>query len=81
VAVGENQYIPAAPSYNDGTLFGFFRVLAGGHVDLTGTFTDHDAYVEQITSHARALQAQGYLLNADADAIILRAIQSDIGVP
>src|SRR4051812_31046918 len=58
VALGENQYIPAAPEYDDGTLLGTFRVLAGGHVDLTASFTDHNAYVEQITSLARALQAQ-----------------------
>jgi hypothetical protein len=56
-------------------------VIGGGHVDLTDTFTDHDDYVNQITYHARRLQAQGYLLEADADAIILRTIQSDIGTP
>lgn len=81
VAVGENQYIPYDPSYEDGTFLGTFRAIGGGHVDLTGSFTDHDAYVEQITSHARDLQAQGYLLKADADAIIQKAIESDIGNP
>jgi hypothetical protein len=81
VAVGENQYIPIAPSYDDGTFLGFFRVIAGSHVDLTSTFTSHAAYVSQVTSHARTLQAQGYLLEADADAIISRAIQSNIGNP
>ena len=30
VAVGENQYIPLDPSYDDGSFLGFFRVLAGG---------------------------------------------------
>ena len=80
VAVGENQYIPLAPEYDDGTFFpGVFRMIAGGHVDLTDTFTDHGDYVNQVTEHARDLQASGYLLEADADAIILRAIQSDIG--
>jgi hypothetical protein len=79
VAVGENQYIPVDPSYNDGSFLGFFRTIGGGHVDLTGTFTDHDAYVDQVTTHARRLQAQGYLLEADADAIILRAVLSGIG--
>ena len=54
-------------------------MLAGGRVDLTATFTDHDDYVSQITFHARDLQANGYLLEADADAIIQRAIESDIG--
>jgi hypothetical protein len=81
VAVGEHQYIPLDPSYNDGTFLGVFRMIGGGHVDLTGSFTDHNAYVNQITSHARDLQAQGYLLKADADAIIQRASDSDIGVP
>lgn len=81
VAVGEHQYIPLDPSYNDGTFLGFFRMIGGGHVDLTGNFTDHDAYVEAITSLARELQAQGYLLQADADAIILKAMESDIGNP
>lgn len=79
VAVGQNQYIPLDPSYDDGSLLGFLRMAAGGHVDLTDTFTDHDAYVEDVTSNARGLQALGYLLEADADAIILRANESDIG--
>lgn len=81
VAVGENQYIPVDSSYDDGTFLGFFRVLAGGHVDRTNTFTSHQDYVRQITSHARGLQEFGYLLKPDADAIIQRAIQSDIGKP
>lgn len=79
VAVGENRYIPLDPSYDDGTFLGSFRVMAGGHVDLTASFTDHTAYVNQITFHARTLQTQRYLLKEDADAIIRRATQSDIG--
>lgn len=79
VAVGENRYLPLDPSYNDGTFFGLLRMMAGGHVDLTATFTDHDAYVSQITSHARTLQNQRYLLKEDADAIIRKATRSDIG--
>jgi len=79
VAVGENQYIPLDPSYDDGTFLGIFRVIAGGHVDLTDTFTNHTDYVREVTFHARGLEALGYLLESDADAIILRAIQSDIG--
>jgi hypothetical protein len=79
VAVGENQYIPFDKSYDDGTFLGFLRVLAGGHVDLTDSFTDHAEYVRQIRFHARGLEAFGYLLESDADAIIQRAIQSDIG--
>jgi hypothetical protein len=81
VAVGEHQYIPFAPSYIDGSFFGILRALAGGHVDLAGNFTDHAQYVSDVTSHALALEASGYLLAADADAIIQRAIQSDIGKP
>jgi len=81
VAVGENQYIPLDPSYDDGTFLGGFRMMAGSHVDLTDSFTDHADYVGQVTHHARTLQAQGYLLESDADAIILRAVQSDIGIP
>jgi hypothetical protein len=79
VAVGENQYIPFAPSYLDGTLPGLLRALAGGHVDLTANFTSHAGYVGQITLRAQWLQTRGYLLTADADAIIQRAIQSSIG--
>ena len=79
VAVGENQYIPHDPSYLDGTFLGIFRMIGGGHVDLTGSFTNHAAYVADVTSHARGLQSQRYLLESDADAIILRAILSDIG--
>jgi hypothetical protein len=79
VAVGENQYIPFAPSYLDGSFLGEFRALAGGHVDLTGNFTSHADYVAQITQHAYGLQAHGYLLQADADAIVQEAIASDIG--
>ena len=85
-ALGRNQTIrtsadPVAPAYDDGTLFGTFRVLAGGHVDLTASFTDHNGYVQQITAHARDLQTRGYLLEADADAIIRKAMESDIGNP
>jgi hypothetical protein len=79
VAVGENQYIPLDPSYDDGTFLGFFRVIAGSHVDLTDSFTDHLDYVRQVAFHARGLETFGYLLEADTDDIILRAIQSDIG--
>lgn len=79
VAVGENQYTPFAPSYNDGSIPGMLRALAGGHIDLTGLFTSHANYVAQITQHTYGLQALGYLLQADADAIILRAALSNIG--
>ena len=63
----------------DGTFLGVFRMIAGGHVDFTDSFTDHNDYVSQITFHARGLQASGYLLEADADAIIQQAAESDIG--
>jgi hypothetical protein len=81
VAVGENQYIPYDPTYEDGTFLGSFRAIAGSHVDLTSQFTNHDVYVGQIIVHAMQLQSLGYLLQADADAIIRQAIQSDIGNP
>lgn len=79
VAVGENRYIAFDPSYVDGTLIGLLRAIMGGFVDLTDNFADHDDYVEQVTAHARRLQEDGYLLPADTDAIIRRAIDSDIG--
>ncbi len=79
VAVGENQYIPVATAYDDGTFLGTLRVLAGGHVDLASTFASHAQYVSDVTLHASGLAAQGYLLQADADAIVQQAIQSDIG--
>jgi hypothetical protein len=79
VAVGENRYIPYDASYDDGTFLGFFRALGGSHVDLTDGITDHDQYVADVTAHAEALVADGYLLQADADAIIQEAIDSDIG--
>jgi hypothetical protein len=58
---------------------GFFRVIAGSHVDLTDNFTSHTEYVRQFAFHARGLEAFDYLLEVDADDIILRAIQTDIG--
>ena len=79
VAVGENQYIPYAPSYDDGSMLGLFRAIGGGFVDLTDSFTSHAAYVRDVRSNARGLQTLGYLLKSDADAIIQRAIVSDIG--
>ncbi len=79
VAVGEHQYIPYDPSYADGTFLGLFRSIGGGHVDRTGNFTNHAQYVSDVTFHARGLEACGYLLKSDADAIIQRANQSDIG--
>lgn len=79
VAVGENQYIPIDPFYNDGSFLGFVRMLAGGYVDLTDSFTSHAQYVSDVRFHARGLEVFGYLLESDADAIIQRANQSDIG--
>ncbi|HEU4420872.1 MAG TPA: alpha/beta hydrolase domain-containing protein [Planctomycetota bacterium] len=79
VAVGENRYIPFDPTYNDGPFLGWLRALSGSHVDLTGSFPSHAAYVAAITLHALGLQGLGYLLQADADAIILQATQSSIG--
>jgi hypothetical protein len=79
VAVGQNCYIAVDFSFDDGSLLGFVRAICGGFVDLTDTFTSHSDYVRRITSHARSLQARGYLLKPDADAIILAAEQSDIG--
>jgi hypothetical protein len=81
VAVGKNQYIAFDPSYNDGTFIGLLRALAGGYVDLTGTFTSHSDYPKQIKYQAQSLQALGYLLKPDADAIIREAAGSDIGNP
>jgi hypothetical protein len=79
VAVGENQYIAVDPSYDDGTLLGTFRVLAGGHVDLTGDITDHDQYVADVTAHAAARVGGGYLPPAAAAAIVAAALDSDVG--
>ena len=79
VAVGENLYIPVDPSFIDGSYLGDLRAIAGSHIDLSGNFTSHAAYVAQITQHANDLLAQRYLLQADVDAIILAASQSSIG--
>lgn len=79
VAVGQNQYTPLDPSYDDGSFLGLLRAIAGGHVDLSDSFTNHQQYVDDVTFHALALEASGYLLESDAEAIILQAIQSDIG--
>jgi hypothetical protein len=76
VAVGENQYIAYDKSYantND------LRAILGGFVDLSATFTDHAAFVGQITDQVRTLQDQRYLLKADADALIQTAAASSIG--
>ena len=67
------------PCSIDGSLPATLRALAGGHVDLTDSFHDHELYVEEVTFHALALEAGGYLLEADADAIIQSASDSDIG--
>ena len=74
VAVGENQYLPLDPSYNDDSFPGFLRMLGGGHVDLTASLPKPARYLRDVKCHARALQADGYLLKADADAIIQRAL-------
>ena len=81
VAVGENQYIPLDPSYDDGTFLGIFRVIAGSHVDLTDSFSSHIDYVRDVTFHARWLESFGYLLEEDADKIIRQARESGIGKP
>ena len=81
VAVGENQYVPYDPTYEDGTFLGIFRAIAGAHVDLTDSFTDHAQYVRDVAFHAQWLEAFGYLLESDADRIVQGARQSDIGKP
>ena len=81
VAVGQNQYIPFDPSYNDGSFLRYLRSLSGSHVDLSDNFTSHSAYVADVETRALRLQADRYLLAADAQAIILAARASDIGVP
>ncbi len=73
VAVGENQYIPLDPSYADDSFLGLLRMIAGGHVDLTDSLPKPARYIRDVKCHARALQADGYLLKADADAIIQQA--------
>lgn len=78
VAVGENRYIAIDPSY-EGTFLGFVRSICGGFVDLTGTFNNHDVYVQQVTDQAETLRQQGYLLAADAEQIIRKAVESNIG--
>ena len=75
VAVGENQYISLDPSYDDDSLLGFLRLAAGGHVDLTDSSNHPAQYLRDVKWHARMLEASGYLLESDADAIILRAKQ------
>ena len=75
VAVGENQYLPLDPSYADGSFLGDLRMIAGGRVDLRATITNPYRYLRAVKSHARALQADRYLLKADADEIIQRARQ------
>ncbi len=79
VAVGENRYIAVDSSYGFGSFLGFVRAICGGFVDLTGAFTNHDAYVQQVTDHAETLRQQRYLLAADAEQIIRKAAESNIG--
>ena len=75
VAVGENRYLPLDPSYDDGSLLGFLRMAASGRVDLADGITNPAQYLGDVKWHARMLEAGGYLLGSDADAIILRAKQ------
>ncbi len=79
VAVGECSYIPLAPSFADGTFLGQLRAIAGGHVDLTARFASHAEYVARVAHHANMLESLGYLLPADADAIVAAASASDVG--
>ncbi len=73
VALGENQYIPLDPSYNDGSFLGLLRMIAGGHVPLSGNPANPAQHFREVKRHARALEADGYLLRADADKIIEQA--------
>ena len=50
-------------------------MATGGHVDLTDRITNPARYLREVSLHARTLEAGGYLLESDADAIILRAKQ------
>jgi hypothetical protein len=76
VAVGLGRYIGYDGSYESTD---WLRLLAGAFVDLSGTFTSHQQYVDQIRDHARFLRQQRYLLEADEQAIIGAASSSTIG--
>jgi hypothetical protein len=65
-------------SYGTGMLSPDRESFISSDVDLAGSFTDHTDDVWQTTFHAPGLEAFGYQLEADADAIIQRAIHSDI---
>lgn len=54
-------------------------MLAGGHVHLTDNFTDLDDYLMNVPYDMWGLLEHLYLLESDANAIVGRAIQSDIG--
>ncbi len=75
VAVGLGRYIAVFRSPDH------LRSLAGEFIDLSRSFTSHEAYVAAITEHATFLRDARYLLPADAAAIIERAQESTVGKP
>ena len=74
VAVGLGRYLAwktGAPTAEE--------TFSGSFVDLSGNFTDHQAYVNDIRSQARQLVRDGYLLVEDAARLVAEADSSAVG--
>lgn len=90
--VGRAQFVASDPSTVPPFLPAAFAILTGSTVDLTcesepGSDTDqprfrsHGHYVRAVTRQVNELQREGFLLEADAEALRERAAESDVGKP
>lgn len=75
VAVGRGRFYGASP---DSPPAGG-NVRAGAYVDLHDRFPNHGSYVRAFAHRADALLNAGFLLPDDHDALIVTAVQSQVG--
>lgn len=92
LAVGKARYVAVDPTTLIPGIPPPFAILTGSTVDLTcepepgsdgdePRFRNHGDYVNQFTRQANDLVRQGFLLDADAEALKERAAESEVGKP
>lgn len=92
LAVGRAQFIASDPETIHPQLPPEFAALSGNMVDLAceprpdsdtdaPRFGNHGQYVSAFTQQVNRLRQQGFLLEADAEALKQRAAGSDVGMP
>ena len=80
LALGRARFIASDPTTLGPGIPPLFAILTGNMVDLAcQRFGHHGEYVRAVARQATDLQRQGFLLDADAEALRQRAAESPVG--